>query len=197
MLEVVIATHNLGKVEEFKSLMDELGITFTCLSDYPPVPEPEETGRTFAANARLKARYYARALGKVCLADDSGLEVLSLKGAPGVRSARYAGEDATDEENNNLLLANMKLQVRRNCRFFCALAVANPEGKILLESAGICDGILLHEPHGTNGFGYDPLFWSTELHKPLGEAIMEEKNGISHRAKAIRKLVNQWKKMNK
>ena len=183
MLEVVIATHNLGKVEEFKSLMDELGITFTCLSDYAPVPEPEETGRTFAANARLKARYYAK--------------VLSLKGAPGVRSARYAGEEATDEENNELLLANMKMQVRRNCRFFCALAMANPEGKILVESAGICDGILLHEPHGTNGFGYDPLFWSTELHKPLGEATMEEKNGISHRAKAIRKLVNQWKKMNR
>ena len=197
MLEVVIATHNLGKVEEFKSLMDELGITFTCLSDYAPVPEPEETGRTFAANARLKARYYAKVLGKICLADDSGLEVLSLKGAPGVRSARYAGEEATDEENNELLLANMKMQVRRNCRFFCALAMANPEGKILVESAGIRDGILLHEPHGTNGFGYDPLFWSTELHKPLGEATMEEKNGISHRAKAIRKLVNQWKKMNR
>ena len=131
----------------------------------------------------------------MCLADDSGLEVLSLKGAPGVRSARYAGEEATDEENNELLLANMKLQVRRNCRFFCALAVASPEGKIVVESSGICDGILLHEPHGTNGFGYDPLFWSTELHKPLGEATMEEKNGISHRAKAAKKLVSQWRKM--
>ena len=89
----------------------------------------------------------------------------------------------------------MKMQVRRNCRFFCALAVASPEGKIVVESSGICDGILLHEPHGTNGFGYDPLFWSTELHKPLGEATMEEKNGISHRAKAAKKLVSQWRKM--
>ena len=95
----------------------------------------------------------------MCLADDSGLEVLSLKGAPGVRSARYAGEEATDEENNELLLANMKMQVRRNCRFFCALAVASPEGKIVVESSGICDGILLHEPHGTNGFGYAIRFF--------------------------------------
>ncbi len=197
MQEIVIATHNQGKVEEFKVLMQELGLTFTCLSDYPHVEEPEETGRTFAQNARLKARYYANALGKLCLADDSGLEVLSLKGAPGVRSARYAGEEATDEENNELLLRNMRMQCRRNCRYFCALAIADPDGKILLESSGICEGILLHEPHGTHGFGYDPLFWSTELHKPMGEASMEEKNGVSHRAKAIRKLVNQWKRMKK
>lgn len=131
MQEIVIATHNQGKVEEFKVLMQELGLTFTCLSDYPHVEEPEETGRTFAQNARLKARYYANALGKLCLADDSGLEVLSLKGAPGVRSARYAGEEATDEENNELLLRNMRMQCRRNCRYFCALAIADPEGKIL------------------------------------------------------------------
>lgn len=153
MQEIVIATHNQGKVEEFKVLMQELGLTFTCLSDYPHVEEPEETGRTFAQNARLKARYYANALGKLCLADDSGLEVLSLKGAPGVRSARYAGEEATDEENNELLLRNMRMQCRRNCRYFCALAIADPEGKILLESSGICEGILLHDPHGTHGFG--------------------------------------------
>lgn len=148
MQQVVIATHNLGKVEEFKSLMNELGLEFTCLSDYPPIPEPEENGRTFAANARIKAKYYAKETGKLCLADDSGLEVLSLKGAPGVRSARYAGEEATDEENNELLLANMKMQVRRNCRFFCALAVANPEGKILAETSGIVMGFFSTNPMG-------------------------------------------------
>lgn len=148
MLEVVIATHNLGKVEEFKSLMDELGITFTCLSDYAPVPEPEETGRTFAANARLKARYYAKVLGKICLADDSGLEVLSLKGAPGVRSARYAGEEATDEENNELLLANMKMQVRRNCRFFCALAMAIRKGRSWWKVPGSVTGSCSTNPTG-------------------------------------------------
>lgn len=195
MQEVVIATKNEGKVEEFKVLMDKLGVTFKCLRDFPEVPEPKETGKSFAANARLKAQYYAKALNAVCLADDSGLEVLSLKGAPGVYSARYAGEEATDEENNKLLLLNMRMQTRRNCRFFCALALANPQGKIMLESSGICEGMLLHEPKGTRGFGYDPLFWSTELHKPLGEATMEEKNGISHRGKAIKRLTNQWRKL--
>ena len=192
---VVIATHNPGKVEEFKELMKKLDVELKCLSDFPEMEEPQETGKSFAANARLKAQYYAKKTGELCLADDSGLEVLSLKGAPGVYSARYAGEEATAEDNNNLLLHNMKMQTRRKCRFFCALALANPEGKIVLEAAGTCDGILLHEPHGTGGFGYDPLFWSTELHKPLGEATMEEKNTVSHRAKAIKKLCYQWKKV--
>ena len=155
----------------------------------------KETGKTFMANARLKAVYYAKATGLPCIADDSGLEVLALEGAPGVRSARYAGEEATDEENNKLLLQTMKFQVKRTCRFRCALAVAAPNGKILLESDGICDGMLLHEPLGTEGFGYDPLFWSTELHKGLGEATMQEKNKISHRGKAIKKLVANWGKM--
>ena len=195
MKSVVIATHNQGKVEEFKILMKNLGIEFKCLADFPEIEEPKETGKSFAANARLKAQYYAKSIGELCLADDSGLEVLSLKGAPGVFSARYAGEEATPEDNNNLLLRNMKMQTRRKCRFFCALALANPAGKILLEASGTCDGILLHEPHGTGGFGYDPLFWSTELHKPLGEATMEEKNSVSHRAKAIKKLCHQWKRV--
>jgi len=194
MEQVVIATKNAGKVEEFKVLMKELGVEFTCLNDFPEIKEPEETGKTFAANARLKAKYYAKATGKMCLADDSGLEVLSLKGAPGVRSARYAGDEATDEENNKLLLLNMRMHTRRTCRFFCALAVATPAGKIVMESSGTCEGMLLHEPRGTEGFGYDPLFWSTELHKPLGEATMAEKNSVSHRAKAIKKLCNQWRK---
>ena len=112
-----------------------------------------------------------------------------------MRSERYAGEEATDEENNKLLLQTMKFQVKRTCRFRCALAVAAPNGKILLESDGICDGMLLHEPLGTEGFGYDPLFWSTELHKGMGEATMQEKNKISHRGKAIKKLVANWGKM--
>ncbi len=195
MKSVVIATHNQGKVEEFKVLMKNLGLEFKCLSDYPEMELPNESGKTFAANARQKAQYYAKKTGELCLADDSGLEVLSLKGAPGIYSARYAGEEATAEDNNNLLLHNMKMQTRRKCRFQCSLALANPEGKILLESVGTCDGILLHEPHGTQGFGYDPLFWSTELHKPMGEATMEEKNSVSHRAKAIKKLCSQWKKI--
>ncbi len=195
MEELVIATHNQGKLEEFKVLMQELHLNFKCLNDFPPVEPPTETGRTFAANAKLKASFYAKTLNAYCLADDSGLEVRALNGAPGIRSARYSGEEATDKENNDYLLMQMKFKVKRTCRFRCALAVANPEGKIVAESEGVCDGMLLHEPLGELGFGYDPLFWSTELHKGMGEATMEEKNSISHRSKAIRKLVSQWKKI--
>jgi len=195
--ELVIATHNKGKLEEFKVLLAELNITIKSLDDFPPIAEPAETGRTFAANARLKAVYYAKKTGCVCIADDSGLEVQALEGAPGVKSARYAsvdGKDAKDEDNNELLLANMKFHVRRNCRYRAALCVAQPDGKVINEVDGICDGMLLHAPLGEGGFGYDPLFWSTELHKGMGEATMQEKNKISHRGKAIRKLLAIWSK---
>lgn len=192
--ELVVATHNQGKVEEFKALMKDLPIDIKYLADFEKIEPPQETGRTFAANARQKAVYYAKKLGKPCIADDSGLEVQALEGAPGVRSARYAGEEASDEDNNKLLLHNMKFQVKRTCRFRCALCVANETGKVINEVDGVCDGMLLHEPLGEEGFGYDPLFWSTELHKGMGEATMEEKNKISHRGKAIRKLVNIWSK---
>ena len=192
--ELVIATHNEGKLQEFKELMKELPVQIKCLADFETIEEPEETGKTFAANAKLKAAYYARKTGMVCIADDSGLEVQALDGAPGVRSARYAGEKATDEENNQLLLHNMKFQVKRTCRFRCALAVVQPDGRVLYETDGSCDGMLLHEPLGTGCFGYDPLFWSTELHKGMAEATMQEKNKISHRGKAIKKLVAVWGK---
>ena len=192
--ELVIATRNMGKLEEFKVLMKELPIEIKCLADFDEVEEPAETGRTFAANARMKAQYYAKKLGVPCIADDSGLEVQALDGAPGVRSARYAGEKATDAENNEKLLNIMKFQVKRTCRFRCALAVALPNGKVLNEVDGICEGILLHAPLGEGGFGYDPLFWSTELHKGMAEASIQEKNKISHRGKAIRKLVALWEK---
>lgn len=192
--ELVIATHNQGKLQEFKELMKDLPVEIKCLADFEKIEEPEETGKTFAANAKLKAAYYAAKTGMVCIADDSGLEVQALDGAPGVRSARYAGEKATDEENNQLLLHNMKFQVKRTCRFRCALAVVQPDGRVLYETDGSCEGMLLHESLGTEGFGYDPLFWSTELHKGMGEATMQEKNKISHRGKAIRKLVAVWGK---
>ena len=192
--ELVIATHNQGKLQEFRELMKELPVQIKCLADFEAIEEPEETGKTFAANAKLKAAYYAKKTGMVCIADDSGLEVQALDGAPGVRSARYAGEKATDEENNQLLLHNMKFQVKRTCRFRCALAVVQPDVRVLYETDGSCDGMLLHEPLGTGGFGYDPLFWSTELHKGMAEATMQEKNKISHRGKAIKKLVAIWGK---
>ncbi|MBQ8491838.1 MAG: RdgB/HAM1 family non-canonical purine NTP pyrophosphatase [Acidaminococcaceae bacterium] len=195
METLVIATSNLGKLDEFKEMFKDLPVTLKCLADYPQMVPPNENGRTFAANAKIKATYYARNLKEYCLADDSGLEVKALDGAPGVRSARFAGEEATDKENNDLLLQQMKFQITRSCRFRCALAVANPNGKIVGEADGSCEGMLLHEPLGDNGFGYDPLFWSTELHKGLGEATADEKNKISHRGKAVKKLISNWKKI--
>ena len=192
--ELVIATRNMGKLEEFKVLMKDLPVEIKCLEDFGEIEEPAETGRTFAANARLKAVYYAKKTGVPCIADDSGLEVQALDGAPGVRSARYAGEKAGDKENNEKLLHVMKFQVKRTCRFRCALAVALPNGKVLHEGDGICEGMLLHAPLGEGGFGYDPLFWSTELHNGMAEATIQEKNKISHRGKAIRKLVALWDK---
>ncbi|MCD7975409.1 MAG: RdgB/HAM1 family non-canonical purine NTP pyrophosphatase [Phascolarctobacterium sp.] len=194
--ELVAATHNLGKLEEFIVLMKDLPIEIKSLADFGRIEEPEETGCTFADNARLKAIYYARKTGMTCIADDSGLEVQALDGEPGVRSARYAGKGATAKENNDLLLRNMKFQIKRNCRFRCALAVAQPDGKILHEVDGICEGMLLHDPLGSEGFGYDPLFWSMELHKSMGEATMQEKNKVSHRGKAIRKLIAVWGRKN-
>lgn len=195
MQELVIATTNEGKLEEFKELMKEMEVELKSLKEWPDTPAPEESGKTFAANARQKAIYYAKATGKICIADDSGLEVQTLKGEPGVRSARYAGEEADAEANNKLLLQTMKFHMKRTCRFRCALAVANPAGKILAETEGVCEGMLLHDKLGNEGFGYDPLFWSTELHKGLGEATMEEKNQVSHRAKAIKKLCTMWEKI--
>ena len=195
METLVIATSNLGKLDEFKEMFKDLPVTLKCLADYPQMVPPNENGRTFAANAKIKATYYARNLKEYCLADDSGLEVKALDGAPGVRSARFAGEEATDKENNDLLLQQMKFQITRTCRFRCALAVANPNGKIVGEADGSCEGMLLHEPLGDNGFGYDPLFWSTDLHKGLGEDKKKKKNKISHRGKAVKKLISNWKKI--
>ena len=192
--ELVIATKNQGKLLEFKELMKELPVEIKCLTDFPEVEDAVENGRTFAANARIKATHYASKLGLPCIADDSGLEVQALEGAPGVRSARYAGEKATDKENIDLLLYNMKFQIKRVCRFRCALCVVDEKGKVLHEVDGTCEGMLLHEPLGDLGFGYDPIFWSTELHKGMGEANMQEKNRESTRGKAIRKLVSVWNK---
>ena len=188
MQELVIATTNEGKLVEFKELMKDMDVELKSLKEWADVPAPEESGKTFAANARQKALYYAKMTGKICIADDSGLEVQTLKGEPGVRSARYAGEEADAEANNKMLLQTMKFHMKRTCRFRCAIAVANPAGKVLAETEGTCEGMLLHDKLGEEGFGYDPLFWSTELHKGLGEATMEEKNQVSHRAKAIKKL---------
>ena len=193
-MKICAATGNAGKLRELRRILEAQGHEVVSQKELGITIEPDETGTTFAENALIKAETICKVSGLPTIADDSGLEVQALDGAPGVRSARYAGEKASDEDNNNLLLHNMKFQVKRTCRFRCALCVAQPDGKVLNEVDGICDGMLLHEPLGENGFGYDPLFWSTELHKGMAEASMQEKNKISHRGKAIRKLVAIWSK---
>ena len=194
-MKLIIASNNKGKIREYKDIFEPFGFQVYSQSEENICLEVEETGTTFEENAAVKARAIYGISHCCVISDDSGLEVKALDGAPGVRSARFAGEEATDKENNDLLLQQMKFQITRTCRFRCALAVANPNGKIVGEADGSCEGMLLHEPLGDNGFGYDPLFWSTELHKGLGEATADEKNKISHRGKAVKKLISNWKKI--
>ena len=191
MTRILIATRNQGKAAEFADMLARLSLETVTLAEWAGLAEPEETGRTFMENACLKALYYARMTGEICLADDSGLEVAALSGAPGVFSARYAGQGAGDQANNRLLLERMAAKEQRACRFVCALAVAGRD-KIILTAEGIVDGELLYAERGDGGFGYDPLFFCPELGKTLAEAGMEEKNAVSHRGRALNALFKLW-----
>ncbi len=157
------------------------------LDDFPPIPEVVEDADTFAGNARKKASEMARALGTWVVADDSGLTVDALDGAPGVYSARYAGEPCDDEANNRKLLAAVAdvPADRRGAAFRCALALSDPSGEIRLEAEGACRGRLTREPRGPRGFGYDPLFLIPEYHKTFGELSPLVKHQLSHRARAF------------
>jgi len=188
--EIVVATQNTGKVKEIAQAMAHLSIKVLSLSDCGNFPEPIEDGLTFEENAIIKARHYACLTGKTCLADDSGLEVDALAKAPGVYSARYAGETATDEENNRKLLQELEgvPPARRTGRFRCVLALATPH-KVLLTVDGTCEGSILLQAEGDQGFGYDPLFFMTKLHKTLAQITVEEKNKISHRGQALKKFI--------
>lgn len=188
MKEIVVATKNSGKLKEFEILLSGLGIKVFCLADFPHIEEPEEIGTTFMQNAVLKAAYYAVKVNKVCIADDSGISVASLNGAPGVYSARYAGIHGNDCANNELLLKNMQGVIDRSCKFVCALAVVSPQGVVIADATGECHGVLLEQAVGEHGFGYDPLFYSLDLHKTLAQADMQEKNTVSHRGKALKIL---------
>lgn len=188
--EIVVATQNTGKITEIVQALAHLSVKVIPLSDCGIFPEPFEDGTTFEDNAIIKARHYACLTGKTCLADDSGLEVDALGKAPGVHSARYAGEDATDEDNNRKLLQALQdvPVTKRTGRFRCVLALATPH-KVLLTAEGVCEGLILLQPQGDQGFGYDPLFLMTNLHKTLAQITVEEKNRISHRGQALKKFV--------
>jgi len=187
---IVIATKNKNKLAEFKEILKGLDVEIRAVSDFGPLPEPIEDGDTFDENAYKKAHHTAKVLGLPALADDSGLVVPSLQGKPGVRSARYAGENATDEDNCKKLLYEMSGIEDRNAYFQCVLSIAVPSGPALTYE-GRCDGVILDEKRGDSGFGYDPLFYFPELKKSFAELSMQEKNKVSHRGKALAELKSE------
>ncbi|MEW6775254.1 MAG: XTP/dITP diphosphatase [Bdellovibrionota bacterium] len=188
-MKIVLATSNKGKRAEFAGALESSGVELLSLPDFPGINLPEETGETFSDNAFLKARAVAKATGLPALADDSGLCVDTLGGAPGIRSARYAGENATDEENNRKLLTALEGVPFewRSARFVCALALVFPEGGEH-EFRGECEGKILGMPRGRGGFGYDPLFLDPVTGKTFAELTGSEKLARSHRGAAIRAL---------
>ncbi len=187
--EWLIATTNPGKLVEIRHALEGLGLTFLSLNDLPAAPPVVEDAATFEGNARKKARHYVEQTGKITLADDSGLMVESLDGRPGVHSARYAGENATDEDNRQKLLKEMAdiPEGRRGASFVCCLVVRTPEGRELVVEER-CEGRITFTPRGANGFGYDPLFLYPPLNKTTAELSLDEKNRISHRGKALLRL---------
>jgi non-canonical purine NTP pyrophosphatase (RdgB/HAM1 family) len=192
-MDLLIATGNPGKAREFRDMLGGDRFTWHDLSAFPEVRAVPETGDTFLANASLKAAGYAKATGLWALADDSGLAVDALDGKPGVFSARWAeltGTGKGDADNNRTLLQQLceVPDERRGGRFVCALALADPQGRIVLTAQESVEGRILREPRGTGGFGYDPLFLIEELGKTTAELPAEEKHRISHRGKALRRL---------
>jgi XTP/dITP diphosphohydrolase len=188
---LMLASRNRKKTLELADLLRPLGIRVISAADVPGVPEVDETGTTFAENAALKAREVARATQLWTLADDSGLIVDALGGQPGVISARYAGPGCTDEDNNARLLNELRdvPPERRGAQFVCHLAVADPAGEIRLEIGACCRGRIVAEHRGGQGFGYDPLFWIPEYHRTFGELGLSVKRAVSHRARAMQRLL--------
>ncbi|GKU75753.1 non-canonical purine NTP pyrophosphatase [Paenibacillus sp. L3-i20] len=200
---IVVATKNSGKVKEFAHALEKLGKRMTSLYDYPEIPDIVEDGDTFAANARIKAKTTGDLLGVPVLADDSGLRVEALGGDPGVYSARYAGEEASDSNNNAKLLKELELlgsiysdeelsdgsKLLSKAQFVCALALYDPATGAFVEAEGTVDGIITDKPHGDGGFGYDPLFWLPQLGRGMAELTKDEKGAISHRGEALKVLL--------
>ena len=188
-MELLVATRNRGKVREIGKALGGMGFRIRSLHDFEDVPDVEEDGRTFGENALKKARFYSRFLNLLTVSDDSGLVVDSLNGRPGIYSARFAGEKATDQENNKKLL-NLMENVpasRRDARFRCAIAIVSPRGEEVVVE-GECRGKIGFKEVGKRGFGYDPLFILPQLKKTVAQLTLDEKNRVSHRGKALRKL---------
>ena len=183
--KLLLATNNAGKVREYRSLLQGIPFELVTPKEMDISIDVEETGTTYAENARLKACTLAKKSGLLTLADDSGIEVNVLDGAPGVLSARYAGKNASDAERVHLLLSKLKdvPWEKRTARFYCLIAIAQPDGRVQYCN-GECKGVIIFEPQGKNGFGYDPIFFFPERGKTMAELPMEIKNQISHRGRA-------------
>jgi XTP/dITP diphosphohydrolase len=188
---LVLGTRNEGKISEFRELFSSFEIEIRSLNDFGPIPKVEEDGETFEDNAVKKARFTARVLGLPALADDSGLMVKALGGMPGVHSSRYAGENAGDEANNLKLLKEMEGLSDREASFVCVIAIVVPTGAALVYE-GVCDGVIAQRLTGCQGFGYDPLFYYPSLRKTFAEMSLAEKNCVSHRARAMTALKNEF-----
>lgn len=191
---LVIASGNPGKTAEIRDLLAGFPIQIKNLGDFGPIPSVVEDGETFDENAYKKASFVSRVLGLPALADDSGLVVEALGGAPGVYSARYAGEQASDEQRCAKLLAEMKGETNRRAAFECVISLAVPTGAALTYEAR-CEGLLLEAPAGANGFGYDPIFFYPPFNKTFAQLTREEKSRVSHRGKALAELKNEFDKV--
>lgn len=193
-ISIVIATRNKGKTAEISALLEGFPVQVKNLDDFGPIPEVEEDGETFEENAYKKASFTARVLGIPALADDSGLMIDALEGAPGVHSARFAGPDATDQDRCQKLLTAMQNHDDRGAGFACVISIAVPTGPALTYE-GECRGLLTREPHGENGFGYDPVFYFPLLKKTFAQLTREEKSHVSHRGIALREVRKEFDKV--
>ena len=191
---LVIATRNKGKTTEIGDMLKGFPVEIKNLDDFGPIPQLEEDGETFDENAYKKASFASRIFGFPALADDSGLIVEALDGAPGVHSARYAGEHATDEQRCMKLLQEMEGRTNRRAVFECVISIAVPTGKALTYEAR-CEGLITDKLIGSNGFGYDPVFYYPPLGKTFAELTLNEKNRISHRGKAFKELQEEFDKV--
>ena len=189
--ELLVATSNAGKVRELSQLLSDFPLRLRLLDEFPDVAEAEETGETFEENATIKALHYSAHGGLLTLSDDSGLVVDALGGAPGVRSARYAGREATYAERMSKLLGELDAtgDAERRARFVCVIAVADPAAGALHTFEGVCEGRIARAPRGTGGFGYDPLFIPEGHERTFGELPADIKHTLSHRARALQDAV--------
>src|SRR5687768_3432671 len=184
---LLLGTYNTGKLREIQTILVDIPWRIRSLREFEDIGVATESGDTYAANAIAKAQFYARATGLCALADDSGLEVEALGGAPGVFSARYAGAGASDADRRKLLLSELAdvPSEKRKARFVCVVAIAAPDGSMLNTSEGVCNGMIAFEPRGEGGFGYDPLFVPDGFEQTFAELADSIKNRISHRARAL------------